>query len=811
MGKNRSMTEVADELGREQASTDGTPKKTTSASENVPAEDARARWTELVEIIEGARQAYYQEDSPTLSDAEYDKLYRELEDLEREYPQLASQDSPTQTVGGFASEAFSEVEHEIPMLSLDDLFSTEETHAWIDRCRESLGVDEVTMTAEVKVDGLAVSILYVDGRLTRAATRGDGRVGEDVSANVATIANVPHRLTGDDIPARMEVRGEVFFPTADFEEFNAARAKAGEKQFVNARNAAAGSLRQKDPQETAKRPLAMVCHGIGTYEDAAVIPDSQHEWYELLERWGLPVSSYTRLVKTHEDVDDFINEYGEKRNTLAYGIDGVVLKVDSREAQARLGSTSRAPRWAAAYKYPPQEVHTRLLDIRTQVGRTGRVTPYGVMEKVLVDGSHVSRATLHNASEVKRKGVLIGDLVVLRKAGDIIPEIVAPVEDARDGTEREFVMPKNCPSCGTPLAPAKEGDVDLRCSNTEKCPAQLTERIIYIGSRKALDIEGLGEEAALALTQPEADRDEVASALVAGEPVILDDGTVLVLDSSDVEKMGHADEIKAAEALLPPAQKPTLESAADLFDLDEDAVKDIYVWKRRRLPKTVQERYGHEMGWRQVRYFYITGKRLADDSGWQKGRQPRTSKTFDVMSAELERAKEEPLWRVLVALSIRHVGPQAAQALAGAYDSVEQIANAPLEELSQIDGVGAVIGEAIVEWFKEDWHQEILRKWLAAGVRMEAEVTEEVAQTLAGLTIVVTGSIPNHDRESAKAAIVARGAKATSSVSKKTSLVVAGPGAGSKETKAEELGIPIVAADDFEKLLTEGAEGLGLA
>ncbi|MDO5050045.1 MAG: NAD-dependent DNA ligase LigA [Actinomycetaceae bacterium] len=799
-------------------SKDGEAKRTptdsaqadTTDNENVPAEDARARWEELVKVIEDARQAYYQENSPTLSDAEYDQLFHELEELERSYPQLASKDSPTQTVGGFASEAFSEVQHEIPMLSLDDLFSVEETHAWIDRARESLGVDELSMTAEVKVDGLAVSILYVDGRFARAATRGDGRVGEDVSANVATIANVPHRLSGDDIPARMEVRGEVFFPTADFEEYNAARAKAGLKQFVNARNAAAGSLRQKDPDETAKRPLSMVCHGIGTFEGSSVMPDSQHEWYELLAKWGLPVSSYTRLVKSHEDVNEFIEEFGKRRNSLDYGIDGVVLKVDSREAQAQLGATSRVPRWAAAYKYPPQEVHTRLLDIRTQVGRTGRVTPYGVMEKVLVDGSHVSRATLHNASEVKRKGVLIGDLVVLRKAGDIIPEIVAPVEDARDGTEREFIMPENCPSCGTPLAPAKEGDVDLRCPNSETCPAQLTERIIYIGSRKALDVEGLGEEAALALTQPEADRDEVAAALVAGEPVVLDDGTVLALKNEDAEKRGHADEIQVAEELLPPAQEPALKSAAGLFDLDADAVKDVYVWKRRRLPKLIQEAYGHEMGWQQVRYFYTSGTRSLTGSGYKKGQEPRVSKNFEVISAELEKAKEAPLWRVLVALSIRHVGPQASQALAGAYDSVDEIANAPLDDLAQIDGVGTVIGEAIVEWFKEDWHQEVVRQWAAAGVRMEAEASEELAQTLTGLTIVVTGSIPGHDRESAKAAITARGAKATGSVSKKTSLVVAGDGAGSKEAKAEALGIPIVPAENFETLLSEGVAGLGL-
>lgn len=771
-------------------------------------DEAAARWKELADIIEQARVAYYDEDAPTLSDAQYDEYYQEIEALEQRFPTLATSDSPTATVGGFASEAFGPVAHDIPMLSLDDVFSVDQTHLWIDRCRASLGVEDLPMTAEVKVDGLAVSILYVDGVFARAATRGDGRVGEDVTANVRTIENIPERLTGSNVPDRVEIRGEVYFPVEKFAAFNADRHKRGLKQFVNPRNAAAGSLRQKNPRETATRPLAMVAHGIGVYEGASVEPDSQHEWYELMKQWGLPVSPYTRVIDSHDGADDMIAYFGEHRGDLIHEIDGIVFKVDSRRYQAALGTTSRAPRWAVAYKYPPQEVHTRLLDIRTQVGRTGRVTPYGVMEKVLVSGSYVSRATLHNAQEVERKGVLIGDTVVLRKAGDVIPEIVAPVESARDGSERPFVMPSNCPSCGTALAPAKEGDVDLRCPNQAKCPAQITERLAFIGGRGALDIEGLGDETAIALTQPEADRDEVASALVTGDPVVLADLSVIQLARRDIVDLPHSDQMDAAEKVLPPAQSPTLSSSANLFDLTADAVQDVYVWKFGTIPKTARVRGADiEKGWRQVRYFWKNGRRKKDGS-WADNQEPGPNKGLETMLEQLEAAKDRPLWRVIVALSIRHVGPTAAQALATRFGSIAAIRSASLEELAQVDGVGMVIAQSLIDWFAVDWHREILDAWEAAGVRMEDDASEDVPATLDGLTVVVTGSIPGYDRESAKAAIVARGAKAAGSVSKRTSVVVAGPGAGSKATKAEELGIPIIDETRFEALLEGGLEAV---
>ncbi len=788
---------------------------TDQLDQQVPAEldTAREQWQQLADQVEHARRGYYDQDAPTLSDAAYDELFRRLQALEQEFPQLASQDSPTAKVGGQASTAFAPVPHAVPMLSLDDLFSVEEVHQWFDRCRTDLGVDDLPLTAEVKVDGLAVSVLYVDGVFTQAATRGDGRVGEDVTANVATIANLPHRLEGDDIAHRVEVRGEVYFPVADFTEFNQARHQAGLKQFVNPRNAAAGSLRQKNPAITAQRPLALVVHGVGHFDGVDAI-DSQYGWYEKLQTWGLPVSDYTRLVHSHEEIDQVIAHFGDHRHDLAHEIDGMVFKVDARHFQQALGATSRAPRWAAAYKYPPEEVHTRLLDIRTQVGRTGRVTPYAVMKKVLVAGSHVSRATLHNAQEVERKGVLIGDLVVLRKAGDVIPEVVAPVESARTGKERPFQMPTHCPSCGEKLAPAKAGDVDLRCPNQAHCPAQITERIAHIGSRGALDVEGLGIETALALTQPDSDRDEVLAALVAGEPVVLADNSVVRLDEdvcarAATDPQAAEDAMAQAESLLPPAQKPCLDSEAMIFALRAEQVRDVYRWRLAPATKRLQTKLGVEKAWTQVPAFWTKGQ--ADGAGgWKPGKEPTPSKSLQLLLDQLEAAKSRPLWRVLVALSIRHVGPTAAQAVAATWPSMEQIAAAKIEDLAQVEGVGDVIARSLHEWFTVDWHQQILTQWAADGVRMEDEAAPEMEQTLAGLTVVVSGTMPGYDREGAKAAIVARGAKAAGSVSKKTSVVVAGPGAGSKATKAEALGVPVLPAESFAALLEGGLEA-GLA
>ena len=768
-------------------------------------ETTRDRYNDLVDRINEARAAYYDRDSPTLSDADYDRMYREVEEIEERYPQLRGADSPTMSVGGSVDSGFSEVRHLAQMMSLDDVFSLEELAGWETRMAEATGIADLEMTTEVKVDGLSINLLYENGRLVRAATRGDGYVGEDVTANARTIKSIPQTLSGT-VPARVEVRGEVYFPVADFAAFNEARVEAGEKTFVNARNAAAGSLRQKDPAETAKRPLAMVAHGIGFVEagEDFTEPTTQMGWYEQLRDWGLPVSPYTRLLTGRAAIEERIAEIGADRHGLVHEIDGVVVKINDLDLQRSLGSTSRTPRWAAAYKFPPEEVHTRLLDIRVQVGRTGRVTPYGVMESVLVAGSNVARATLHNAQEVARKGVLIGDLVVLRKAGDVIPEIVAPVEDARNGSERLFVMPAQCPSCGTALVQEKEGDVDLRCPNKGLCPAQITERLAHVGARSALDVEGLGDESALAMTQPENDRDEVAAALVAGHSVTLEDGTVLTLEGG--RELPHGEQITRAEELLPAAQAPALRTEAALFDLRAEDLRDVMVWKP-------VKKKGEETGdWKQVRYFWTKAykpRKLRGQTVFEPI-EPSASKGTEKMLAELDKAKSQPLARVLVALSIRHVGPTAARALAEKFLTMDALRAASVEELSAVEGVGEEIGRSLRDWFTVDWHLEVLEAWARAGVRMADEAPEPASDVLAGLTIVVSGAMPGYDREGAKEAITSRGGKAAGSVSKKTSLVVAGPGAGSKAAKAEALGVPVITEQQFADLLEGGLAAVGL-
>jgi DNA ligase (NAD+) len=676
-----------------------------------PPLEARHRHAGLSEEILGHQFAYYVSDAPTISDAEYDALLRELTALEDRYPSLRTPDSPTQRVGGTFSTEFTAVDHLERMLSLDNAFSREELEAWNDRVVREVGTG-VHYLCELKIDGLAINLLYERGRLTRALTRGNGVTGEDVTLNVRTIAGIPHQLSGVDVPDLVEVRGEVFFPTAAFADLNAALVEGGKAPFANPRNAAAGSLRQKDPRITATRPLRMLVHGIGARKGFDLT--TQSEAYERLRAWGLPTSAHVRVLDTLDEVEDYIRNFGEHRHSVEHEIDGVVVKVDEVAVQRRLGSTSRAPRWAIAYKYPPEEVNTRLLDIRVNVGRTGRVTPYGVMEPVVVSGSTVEMATLHNASEVRRKGVLIGDVVVLRKAGDVIPEIVGPVVDLRDGSEREFVMPDHCPECGTELAPAKEGDVDLRCPNTRSCPAQLRERLFYLASRSALDIEVLGYEAATAL-----------------------------LDAGAVTDEG------------------------DVFGLTEDQLLAVPLFTRK-------------------------------DGGLSaNGRKLVTN---------LAEARDRPLWRVLVALSIRHVGPTAAQALARSFADLDRILSASVEELAEAEGVGPTIAASVVEWAAVDWHREVVRKWAAAGVRMVEEVDESTPRTLEGRSIVVTGSLEGFSRDEAKEAITSRGGKASGSVSKKTAFVVVGDAPGSKYDKAVELGVPVLDEDGFRVLLAAGPD-----
>nr|WP_243729109.1 NAD-dependent DNA ligase LigA [Nesterenkonia sphaerica] len=743
--------------------------------------ELREEYAALVDEVARHQVAYHQKDSPLISDAQYDQLIHRLRTIEADHPELASADSPTQQVGGAPSEAFAPVTHLRRMYSLEDLFSASELRTWYDRASASLQEqrpgEQPRWLVELKIDGLAISLLYRHGELVWAATRGDGTTGEDVTHNVRTIADIPHHLTGDNHPEELEVRGEIFMPSEAFEAFNQTLIDAGKTPLANPRNAAAGSIRQKDPRKTAQRPLSMFVHGIGAR--SGFEPTSQHHAYEALAEWGLPVSPYTAILDSFEEILDYLETYERKRHELVHEIDGVVIKVDDFAQQRSLGHTSRVPRWAAAYKYPPEEVATRLLDIREHVGRTGRVTPYAVLKKVKVAGSEVQRATLHNQDVVKAKGVLIGDDVMVRKAGDVIPEVIGPVLPSRDGREdelREYEFPERCPACGTVLAPGKEGDVDYRCPNAESCPAQLSERVAHIGSRGALDIESLGYEAGLALTNPDLRR-----------PAELD-----TIDREAAEASG-APVTFGPKGVSP--QTPVLRNEADLFDLTAEDVKDVYVWREVR-------HAGEPTGkWAPSLYFWT--KPQWDRHGALKKPSEPTANTIQLFE-EMHKAKAQPLWRVLVALSIRHVGPTASRALSAAYGSMDKIRAADEEELAGIDGVGPVIAASVREWFSVDWHCRLVDQWAAAGVRMEDEVDEDTPRTLEGVTVVVTGSLEGYSRDESKEAIIARGGRAAGSVSKKTDVVVAGANAGSKLAKAEQLGIPVLDEAEFSELLSNG-------
>ena len=670
--------------------------------------EIRHKIQELCEEIADHQFKYYVLDAPSISDAAFDKLWKELVELEKKHPQYRLESSPTLQVGGGFSTSFAQFDHIEKMMSLDNVFDESELASWFDRIEKS-GVKN-SWLCEVKVDGLAINLLYEDGRLTRALTRGNGTTGEDVTLNIKTIKSVPTELSGKNLPATLEVRGEVFFPLQSFDELNDSLEEAGKPRFANPRNAAAGSLRQKDPKITASRPLDVVVHGIGAATGVSF--EKQSTAYELLKGWGLPTSKRYKVVSSRNEVLDFIKGYEKDRHNVEHEIDGVVIKVNEISAQNSLGYTSRAPKWAIAYKYPPEEVVTKLLDIKVSVGRTGRVTPFAFMEPVKVAGSTVTNATLHNAQEIVRKGILIGDTVLIRKAGDVIPEVLAPVLEKRDGSEKAFVMPTKCPDCASKLRAMSEGDVDIRCPNSQSCPAQVVERLFYIGSRSALDIDVLGYEAAAALL---------------ADKLVIDEG--------------------------------------DLFGL---TLKDLAT------------------------------------SEFFKKKDGSLSVIADRFIAGLELAKSRALWRILVALSIRHVGPTSAQALANKFGSIANIQKASAQELADIDGVGQVMAEAIVEWFSIDWHKQIIKKWEKAGVALVDAPKEKIKQTLAGLTLVVTGSLVDFTRDGATEAITSRGGKASSSVSSKTDFLVAGDAAGSKLDKAQELGITILDEAEFKKLLEKG-------
>ena len=666
---------------------------------------ARHRITELTNEIRDHQFKYYVLDAPTITDAQFDQLLKELKALEAKHPELLEPDSPTLGIGGGFATSFTQHNHIEKMMSLDNVFDIEELTAWFDRVEKES--PNPKYLCELKVDGLAINLLFEKGVLTRALTRGNGTTGEDVTLNVKTIKGLPHNLTGKNIPDLIEIRGEVFFPVAAFNQLNEELEEAGKQLFANPRNSAAGSLRQKDPRITASRPLSIVVHGVGANQGLTF--KSQSGAYAQLKALGAPTSDRFKVCATRTEVIKFIEYYNEHRHDVEHEIDGIVIKVDDIAEQQKLGFTSRAPKWAIAFKYPPEEVTTKLLDIKVSVGRTGRITPFAFMEPVKVAGSTVTNATLHNQEEIERKGVLIGDTVIIRKAGDVIPEVLGPVLAKRDGTERAFAMPSKCPECASPLRAISEGDVDIRCPNTQSCPAQLRERIYYIGSRAALDIDVLGLEAAIALLNDQ-----------------------IITDESDL--------------------------------------------------------------------FALTSKDLTRSEFFTK-KDGSTGKNTEKLLAGLESAKTRPLWRIIVALSIRHVGPTAAQSLANHFGSMDAIAKADVAELSNIDGLGETIAQSIVEWFAVDWHRQIIAKWESAGVVMQAQAALDVPQTLADLTFVVTGGLENFTRDSIAETITAHGGKAASAVSKKTDYVLVGTDPGSKLAKAQELGVKVIDEARFLELL----------
>ena len=827
------------------------------------ADTAARLWAKVAAWVESDQIAYYIDDAPVSSDAAYDARLRCLQRLEAAFPTLDNPQSPTRRVGGTFSNDFVSVRHPSRMMSLDDVFSIEELHDWYDGVLRGLDWPEgkpLPMSCEVKIDGLALNLIYRHGVLEQGLTRGDGVTGEDITLNVRTIGTIPANLAGpaEDIPDFVEIRGEVFMRWDDFRRLNDEQEDAGREPFANPRNAAAGSLRQKDPRITATRRLSFYAHGIGRLEWGAGHAghdeiNDQSEAYELYTKWGVPVSPHNRTVASFAEVLDMIDYYGEHRGDIEHALDGIVVKVDDLALQRSLGATSRAPRWAIAYKYPPEEVNTELLDITVQVGRTGRVTPVAMLKPVHVAGSTVARTTLHNPFEVKRKGILIGDTVVVRKAGDVIPELVGPVLERRKGREselREFVMPEHCPSCGAKLAPAKEGDKDIRCPNVESCPAQLTERVISLGMRKAFDIEHLGDQSAIALTNPEENRPDSVATFA---PNITE---ILVAPGEEPEEYEPVEGVE-----LPPVQTPVLSSEAGIFDLTAADLKDVRVWREAPIievrevmgnngrKRKVRKRIGGSGLWHQVPAFWTTaapapkmrkkagaentdgvesaesalvarypGFNVPDDAVVVR-EETKTSRSGETtitpiivkpaentrkMLEEIDKAKQADLWRVLVALSIRRLGPPTARLIASAMGSLDAISKASVDDLTQIDGVGPEIAESVVHWFAAarepgDWRGQTLTAWRAAGVGEAAK--SSLPQTLAGKTVVVTGSLEGFSRDSAKEAIVERGGKAAGSVSKKTDYVVVGANAGSKAAKAEELGIPMLDEAQFELLL----------
>lgn len=722
--------------------------------------DYQARHAELSVLIDEYRRQYYFDGESSISDAEFDNLMKELEAIEAQYPQLVTPASPTQQVASNWENTFAEVTHVTPMLSLDNAFSEAELRAWLQRVASS------EYLCEVKIDGLAVNLVYRYGRLVSAATRGNGRIGEDVTANIRGILDIPNRLSGR-YPELVEVRGEVFMRRDDFELLNQnvetdyaeelaryevqlkryqelkdqdalfpqsaiARPKRPSKRpiFANPRNAATGSLRQKDPRITAGRRLSFICHGLGSF----TATDTLSEAYDLMESWGLPVSPHRKVAKSVAEVQAYLQKYAEQRHSLGYDIDGAVIKVNNLSEQIKLGATARAPRWAIAYKYPPEEEFTKLIDIEFGVGRTGRVTPVAVLAPVLIAGSVVAKATLHNGFEVHRKGLKIGDTVIVRKAGDVIPEVVAPVVKLRDGSEKEFVMPKYCPQCQTELIFEQVGAADARCPNAQSCPEQVIARLKYIASRAVLDIEGLGEKAAEAL---------VRSGILPNEAALFE------LDVEKLSKLEFFTNMAKSESAR----------ARNSKNSDSDDIRD-------------------------ARVLNINGQKLLEN---------------------LNTVKHRSWARFLTALGIRHLGKTMAEELAAAFPDIKLLQQASMEDLAAVPQVGEAVAKSIRDWFLVDWHLEILASWAKAGCNLAQKPVQkpQAGNALAGLNIVATGKLEQFSREGIKAAIKAHGGSVSTSVSSKTDYLVVGEKPGTKYQKALELGVKVLTEAEFMELITK--------
>jgi DNA ligase (NAD+) len=668
--------------------------------------EAKVRVEELREQINHHSYRYHVLDDPEVSDAEYDELIRELRALEDAFPELITPDSPTQGVGAAPVTAlFAPVEHRAPMLSLDNAFSLDELNAWGDRVTRGLGGAADGFMCELKIDGVACALTYENGRLTRAATRGDGRIGEDITANVRTVDGVPHRLALDDPPRVVEIRGEMYLPVKAFEALNERLQEAGQKAFANPRNSAAGSLRQKDPKVTASRPLRLWVHSFGAAEGISF--DSHHAFLAWADAAGLPVPPTTERKASIGEVDAFLRHWEAQRHSVDWEIDGAVIKVDAAAQQRELGATSHAPRWAIAYKFPPEERTALLKKIDVHTGRTGKVTPFAVLDPVQVGGVTITYATLHNEDEVRRKDVRQGDMVIVRRAGDVIPEIVGPVTAKRKKSARRWSMPKTCNACGTPLVRA-EGEADYRCPNKRGCPSQGLEWLFHFAGRGAMDIEHLGYMTVMRLLE-----------------------------------------------------KGLIEDPADIYALDADKLSQIPGFKDRSITNLLEQ---------------------------------------------VEGSKDRPIWRLLVGLNIRHVGAHVAQVLADGFGSVDAIAAATEDEIDAVPEIGPEIAATVREWFDEDENLQLIEKLRAAGVRLadERSAPDRTPKTLEGVTLVLTGGLDSVSREEATAMAQAAGARVASSVSGKTTFVVAGRDPGTKLAKAETLGVEVIDEDTFLRRLKDG-------